>query len=82
MPDPSMPEVTLLYFQLGAVGILGGLLMATPLLDMYWQGILAIILGLFSLGMGMKKFFSRKSRWLDEEDRDRGISADQVASDD
>jgi membrane protein implicated in regulation of membrane protease activity len=42
MADRDMPELTLLYGKLGAVGIVGGLLMTTPLLEMYWQGIVAI----------------------------------------
>ncbi|HTU21576.1 MAG TPA: hypothetical protein VMG10_26300 [Gemmataceae bacterium] len=81
MADRDMPEFTLLYGKLGAVGIVGGLLMTTPLLEMYWQGIVAISIGLVALGMAIKGVFSRRSRCLDREDCDDGANAAQVAAD-
>jgi hypothetical protein len=81
MADRDLPEMTLLYGKLGAVGIVGGLLMTTPLLEMYWHGIVAISIGLVALGMTIKGVFSRRSRWLDSEDCDEGANAEQSAAD-
>jgi hypothetical protein len=72
MSDRDMPELTLLYLKLGVVGILGGLLMTTPLLDMYWLGVVAITVGLLALCLVIKKSFTRMIRRLDEEDQGRG----------
>ena len=51
--------MTLLYFKLGIVGILGGLLMIAAGLDMHWQGALAILAGLVALVLGIRNVTAR-----------------------
>jgi hypothetical protein len=81
MADRDMPELTLLYGKLGAVGIVGGLLMTTPLLEMYWQGIVAISIGLVALGMAIKGVVLSKTSMVDSEDCGEGANAEQSAAD-
>ena len=80
MADRDLPEGTLLYAKLGAVGILGGLLMTTPLVEMYWQGSVAIGIGIVALGMAIKDAFTRRSQCLDSEGRDEASNADPRTS--
>lgn len=56
-----------LYMKLGVAGIVGGVVMTT--LDMYWQSIVALTIGVGALGMGIKwHIVSLKRRWAEAED--------------
>lgn len=56
VPVKSLVGVTMtfLYFKLAFAGILGGLLLIAVGLDMYWQGALAILVGLTALALGIR----------------------------